>query len=358
VTYNFSSGPATLPDAVIAAIRNDLPSWRGTGQPLMTLSHRGADFIELMAVVKAKLRQALAIPDSHDILILQGGGMGQFAAVPLNLTHPGDKVSFLLTGNWGVQAAKEAGNYQLCVDRPADQQSGNYTTLPPLENLAIDPASAYLHYVPNETIQGVEFSTPPVTVVPLVADASSQILSRPMDVGAHGVIFAGTQKNLGVAGAVVVIIDRALLGRARLETPSILDYTKMSQADSLLNTPTTFAVYVLDLMLDWVARLGGVEAMAVESRAKADLVYAAIDASDFYRNPVEQSARSTKNIPFTMADPSLDRQFLAEAEAAGLMFLEGHRSVGGMRASLYNAMPQVGVVTLVDFIKDFERRNG
>jgi phosphoserine aminotransferase len=219
-------------------------------------------------------------------------------------------------------------------------------------------SAKYLHYVPNETIEGVEFNDDLISPVPLVADASSQLLSRPMDIGAHGIVFAGTQKNLGVAGATVVIIDRELLGHARSVCPSVLDYTKVAKAHSLLNTPCTFAAYVLELMLDWVEQRGGAEVMKAESDWKAGLVYDTIDAGDFYINRVQRRARSTKNIPFTLADPSLDPVFLEEARQAGLAFLQGHRSVGGMRASLYNAMPMAGVKALVDFMTDFERRHG
>jgi phosphoserine aminotransferase len=358
VTYNFSSGPAALPAEVVAIIQQELPDWHGTGMPVMTLSHRGPDFVDLMDRVVAKLRQALAIPSTHEVLILQGGGMGQFAAVPMNLTKPGDEVAMLITGSWGNTAAKEAQLMGLTVQRAADEAASGYTTVPELGSYAVDPGAKYLYYVPNETIGGVEFRDQPTAPVPLVADASSQILSQPMDVSAHGLVFAGTQKNLGVAGAVVVIVDKALLGHARADCPSILDYTKMARASSLLNTPTTFAVYVLGLVLDWVQAAGGVEAMAQQSRVKAGLVYDLIDATSFYSNPVSFNARSTKNIPFTLADPSLDARFLEQSEQAGLAFLAGHRTVGGMRASIYNSMPLAGVEALVDFMVDFERRHG
>ncbi len=341
VTYNFSSGPAALPAELVNRIQEELPDWHGTGMPVMTLSHRGPDFVALM---------------EQDIM--QGGGMGQFAAVPLNLTLPGDEVATVVTGRWGLTAAEEAERLGLTVRRVADQAADRYTSVPAEGSWTVPTSARYLYYVPNETIGGVEFPYQPVSPVPLVADASSQILSQPMDLAAHGVVFAGTQKNLGVAGAVVVIVERELLGRARPGCPSILDYTRGAKAGSMLNTPTTFAVYVLDLMLDWVAGQGGVEAMRTRSLERAGLVYSLIDASGFYANPVDPSARSTKNIPFTLADPALDPVFLAESEQAGLAFLGGHRSVGGMRASLYNAMPLAGAQALVDFMRDFERRHG
>ncbi|MCL2736469.1 MAG: 3-phosphoserine/phosphohydroxythreonine transaminase [Propionibacteriaceae bacterium] len=358
MTYNFSSGPAVIPAEVVDRIQRELPDWRGTGMPVMTLSHRGKDIVALVERVESKLRAALAVPDTHDVLFMQGGGVGQFAAVPLNLTQPGDEIAALVTGSWGTTAAKEAEQMGLKVVKVADESASRYTTIPQPGSYEVPSSAKYLYYVPNETIGGVEFPYQPTAPVPLVADASSQILSRPMDVGAHGLVFAGTQKNLGVAGAVVVLIDKALLGHARPMCPSVFDYTKMAASRSLLNTPTTFAIYVLDLVLDWVDEQGGVEAMLVASLAKSQALYTAIDASDFYLNPVATNARSTKNIPFTLADTSLDGVFLSEAEHAGLAFLEGHRTVGGMRASIYNGMPMDGVLALTAFMADFERRHG
>ena len=358
VTYNFSSGPATLPAEVVEQIRRELPDWHGTGMPEMTLSHRGPDIISLVRQTEEKLRDALDIPDTYEVLFLQGGGVGQFAAVPLNLTEPGDEIAALITGSWGNTAAKEAEQMEVAVHRVADEKATNYTSLPDPDSYAVPKQAKYLYYVPNETIGGVEFDYLPSSPVPLVADASSQILSKPMDVASHGLIFAGTQKNLGIAGAVVVIVDKALLGHARTACPSILDYTKMSESGSLLNTPTTFAIYVLDLMLDWVDENGGVNQMEANAATKASMVYGVIDTSDFYLNPVQRHARSTKNIPFTLADPRLDSTFLEESRQQGLAFLEGHRTVGGMRASIYNAMPEEGVRALTGFMEDFERRFG
>jgi len=324
----------------------------------MTLSHRGPDIVNLVRQTEEKLRDALDIPDTYEVLFLQGGGVGQFAAVPLNLTEPGDEIAALITGSWGNTAAKEAEQMEVAVHKVADEKGTNYTSLPAPDSYVMPPQAKYLYYVPNETIGGVEFNYVPSSPVPLIADASSQILSKPMDVRAHGLIFAGTQKNLGVAGAVVVIVDKALLGRARASCPSILDYTKMAGSGSLLNTPTTFAIYVLDLILDWVDDNGGVNQMETQAAKKASMVYSLIDASGFYSNPVQPQARSTKNIPFTLADPRLDSTFLSESREHGLAFLEGHRTVGGMRASIYNAMPEEGVRALMGFMSDFERRFG
>ena len=358
VTYNFSSGPAVLPAEVVDQIQREMPDWHGTGMPVMTLSHRGPDIVNLVRQTEEKLRAALDIPDTHEVLFLQGGGVGQFAAIPLNLTEPGDEVAALITGSWGRTAATEAEQMGVTVVRAADEKDTNYTSLPSPDSYTVPRTAKYLYYVPNETIAGVEFDFLPPSPVPLVADASSQILSRPMDVAAHGLVFAGTQKNLGVAGAVVVIVDKALLGHARVMCPSVLDYTKMAESGSLLNTPTTFAIYVLDLVLDWVEEHGGVNQMEAEATKKAAMVYSVIDAGDFYANPVQPRARSTKNIPFTLADPRLDPVFLTESRSHGLAFLEGHRTVGGMRASIYNAMPEEGVRALTSFMSDFERRFG
>jgi len=326
--------------------------------PEMTLSHRGTEIVSLFRGVEDKLRQALAIPDTHEVLFLQGGGVGQFAAVPLNLTEPGDEVAALITGSWSRTAAAEAEQMGLRVHRVADEGANGYTTWPAPGSYTVPAAAKYLYYTPNETINGVEFDHLPAASVPLVADASSQILSTPMDIPAHGIVFAGTQKNLGIAGAVVVIVDKELLGHARPMCPTILNYTKMAASRSLLNTPTTFTIYVLDLILDWVRERGGVEAMKAQAAKKAAMVYSVIDSTGFYTNPVTPHARSTKNIPFTQADPALDPIFIAEAEKNGLAFLEGHRSVGGMRASIYNAMPEEGVRALTGFMTEFERRFG
>jgi len=347
-----------LPAEVVDQIQRELPDWHGTGMPVMTLSHRGPDIVNLVRQTEEKLRDALDIPDTYEVLFLQGGGVGQFAAVPLNLTRPGDEIATLITGSWGNTAAKEAEQLGVRVHKVADEKTTNYTSLPIPDSYTVPQQAKYLYYVPNETIGGVEFNYLPASPVPLVADASSQILSKPMDIHAHGLVFAGTQKNLGVAGAVVVIVDKALLGHARTSCPSVLDYTKMAESGSLLNTPTTFAIYVLDLVLDWVDKNGGVTQMEKQATKKAGMVYSLIDSSDFYTNPVQPQARSTKNIPFTLADPRLDSVFLEESREHGLAFLEGHRTVGGMRASIYNAMPEEGVRALTSFMSDFERRFG
>jgi phosphoserine aminotransferase len=305
------------------------------------------------------LREVLAVPDNYKVLFLQGGASGQFSFVPMNLTAFGDIVDFLNTGQWSAKAIKAAKAQGVDVQVVADEASSNYTTTPAEGSLAADPQAKYLHYTPNETIGGVEFGYLPETGdVPLVGDFSSTILSRPLDVSRYGLIYGGAQKNMGPAGLCVVIVRDDLIGRARPSTPDIWDYAKMAAADSMVNTPPTFSIYLLGLILRWVKDLGGLAAMAERNQAKAAALYQAIDQSGFYANPVEPRSRSWMNVPFTLADAALDGAFLDEAAKAGLTNLKGHRSVGGMRASIYNAMPIEGVRALIDFMADFERRNG
>jgi phosphoserine aminotransferase len=356
--FNFSAGPAAVPEAVLDRVRDELYDWQGLGMSVMEVSHRGAEFEAVAAHSEARLRELLAIPANYKVLFLSGGATMQFAGVPLNLTTAGAPVDYVVTGSWGKKAAGEAARY-CTVKVAADGAAGRYTAIPPLAQWRLDPQAAYVHYTPNETIGGVEFHAVPDTGrVPLVADMSSTILSRPIDVGRFGVIYAGAQKNLGIAGLTVVIVRDDLIGHARRETPSILDYAAQAADRSLLNTPATFVWYVLALTLDWVAAQGGVSAMGERNAAKAQRLYAAIDRSGFYANPIDPPARSWMNVPFTLADANLDQTFLAEAKGAGLANLKGHRSVGGMRASIYNAMPEAGVSALIDFMADFERRHG
>jgi phosphoserine aminotransferase len=353
--YNFSAGPAALPLPVLEQARSELTDWQGLGMSVMEVSHRSTAFVAAAEEAEERMRSVLAVPDGYHVLFLQGGATAQFAAVPLNLCAPGQPVDYVNTGSWSAKAIAEAGRYAE-VRVVADEVDSGYTTTPTPQDLRPDPAAAFLHYTPNETIGGVEFGYVPDTgEVPLVADMSSTILSRPVDVSRYGVIYAGAQKNMGPAGLCLVVVREDLAGRARRETPSVLDYALMAKNGSMLNTPPTFGVYLLGLILRWVEELGGLPAMAERNRAKADSLYAAIDASDFYANPVQPRSRSWMNVPFTLADPALDETFLVRAREAGLVNLEGHRSVGGMRASLYNAMPLEGVSALVEFMKEFER---
>ncbi len=356
--YNFSAGPAVLPEPVLAQAQDELLDWGGSGMSVMEVSHRGKAFVACAARAEAALRELMGIPDDYRVLFLQGGAFGQFAAVPMNLAAEGATAAFLNTGDWSAKAIGEARKY-VTVDVVADEKADNYVRVPAAGSYRVDPAAAYLHYTPNETIRGVEFGYVPETGdVPLVADLSSTILSRPVDVSRFGLIYAGAQKNMGPSGMCVVIVRDDLLGRARATTPSVWNYATMAANDSMLNTPPTFGWYLLGLVYQWVLDQGGLPAMAERNRAKAEALYGFIDGSDFYSNPVQADSRSWMNVPFLIATPGLDKTFVDRAAAAGLTNLAGHRSVGGMRASIYNAMPLEGVQALIDFMKEFERTHG
>jgi phosphoserine aminotransferase len=355
--FNFSAGPAVLPLEVLEQARAELTDWRGSGMSVMEVSHRGKAFIACAAEAEADLRTLLAIPSNYKVLFMQGGATGMFSAIPMNLAAADSSVDYVNTGAWSKKALVEAGRY--CkVNVAADAAAGNYTSVPAQSEWKLTPGAAYVHYTPNETIGGVEFPWVPEVRAPLVADMSSTILSRPIDVSRYGLIYAGAQKNIGPAGICVVIVREDLLGRARAGTPAVWDFKAMADADSMLNTPPTFGWYFAGLVFKWILKQGGLAAMAEHNRAKAARLYAAIDGSGFYRNPVDPACRSWMNVPFILAKPELDKTFLAEAGKAGLTNLEGHRSVGGMRASIYNAMPAAGVDALVGFMRDFARRNG
>ena len=356
--FNFAAGPATLPLEVLEQAREELLDWQGSGMSVMEVSHRSKAFIACAEEAEAVLRELLAVPASYKVLFLQGGGTGQFSAVPLNLTTPESTVDYINTGAWSKKALSEAKRYAR-VNVVADEAASNYSTVPEQNALKLTPGAAYVHYTPNETIGGVEFPYIPDTgSVPLVADMSSNILSRPLDVSKFGVIYASAQKNIGPSGLAVVIVREDLLGKARPTTPSVLDYKQMAADGSMSNTPPTFGWYLAGLMFKWLKANGGPGWIAERNRAKATKLYDAIDSSGFYQNPVAKHCRSLMNVPFTLAKPELDKTFLAEAKIAGLTNLEGHRSVGGMRASLYNAMTPEGVDALIAFMKEFQRRNG
>jgi phosphoserine aminotransferase len=356
--YNFSPGPATLPTAVLEQAQAELLDWHGTGMSVMEVSHRSKDFVELAAHSERTLRKLLAVPENYRVLFLQGGATLQFAGVPLNLAGPNATADYVVTGNWGSKASVEAARY-LNVNVAADAKDTKYTTIPDPASWAVSDDAAYLHYTPNETIYGVEFhAVPEVSKAPLVVDMSSTVLSRPVDVSRFGVIYAGAQKNIGPAGLAIVIVRDDLLDLARPETPSVVNYRVMADSDSMSNTPPTLAWYLAALVFDWLEEQGGLAVMAERNKRKAAKLYSAIDASDFYQNPVVSAHRSWMNIPFTLADAALDSDFLQEAAAVGLVNLKGHRSVGGMRASLYNAMPEAGADALIAFMADFERRRG
>jgi phosphoserine aminotransferase len=356
--YNFSPGPAMLPEPVLLRAQAELLDWRGSGMSVMEVSHRGTDFVEFAAESERKLRALLHVPASYKVLFLQGGATLQFAAVPLNIAPADSVADYVVTGNWGEKAVQEAQRY-VRVNVAANSKATKFTTIPDPKTWAVSDSAAYLHYTPNETVFGVEFhGIPEVSDAPLVADLSSTLLSRPLDVSRFGVIYAGAQKNIGPAGLAIVIVREDLLGRARRETPGVIDYTTMAENDSMWNTPSTLSWYFAGLVFAWLEEQGGVEAIGRINERKAVKLYAAIDESGFYKNPVDKACRSWMNVPFTLPDAALDKPFLQEAKAAGLANLKGHRVVGGMRASLYNAMPEAGVDALIAFMGDFAKRHG
>jgi phosphoserine aminotransferase len=355
--YNFSAGPAALPLEVLETIRNDLPDWLGSGMSVMEVSHRSADFVELAARAEATLRELLQVPDDYSVLFPQGGATMQMAMAPMNLSNDDDTADYIVTGSWGKKAAGEATKF--CkVNVAADASDRKFTYIPDESSWQRSDEAAYLHYTPNETIAGVEFHFVPGGDVPLVADMSSNILSRPIDVSRFGVIYAGAQKNIGPAGITLVIVRNELLDRARPNNPHLMTWKSYADSDSMTNTPPTFAWYVADLVFQWLKRQGGLEAMAQINARKSSKLYAAIDTSDFYSNPVALDCRSRMNVPFILADDALDKKFLEESAAAGLTNLKGHRSVGGMRASIYNAVSEEAVDALIAFMADFEKANG
>ena len=356
--YNFSAGPAALPEPVLEQAREELLDWRGQRASVMELSHRGKAFEACAAEAEADLRELLAIPDGYKVLFLQGGATQQFALIPMNLAA-GGQADYVLSGHWSEKAVAEAK--QVTGVRVAGSSAGGgYTDIPDPAGWQVGADAAYLHYTPNETIHGVEFhEVPDVGGVPLVADMSSNILSRPLDVSRFGLIYAGAQKNIGPSGLCVLIVREELLARCPPSLPKILSYAAHAANGSMLNTPPTFAWYLAGLVFRWLKQQGGLAAMAGRNRAKAALLYGAIDGSGgYYRNPVAPRARSWMNVPFTLPDPALDASFLEGAGAAGLLALKGHRAVGGMRASLYNAMPLDGVQALVDYMREFARTHG
>ena len=355
--YNFSAGPAMLPEAVLEQAKAEMLDWRGSGMSVMEMSHRGKEYVSIAEQAEADLRELLAIPTNYKALFLQGGASSQFAAVPMNLLRGKTKADYLNTGMWSKKAIAEAKKF--CqVNVVASSESVNFTTVPARETWTCDADAAYLHYTPNETIGGVELHTGPEVGVPLAADFSSTLLSRPIDVSPFGILYAGAQKNIGPAGLSIVIVREDLLGQTVAGTPTMLDYAVMAKEGSMYNTPPTYAWYIAGLVFQWMKAQGGLAVIGERNRAKAELLYQTIDQSGFYKNPVDPAYRSWMNVPFTLPDAALDKAFLAEAKSAGLLTLAGHRSVGGMRASLYNAMPLAGVQALVNFMADFQKRRG
>ncbi|MGE8358264.1 MAG: 3-phosphoserine/phosphohydroxythreonine transaminase, partial [Microvirgula sp.] len=351
-------GPAVLPQDVLIEAAREMTDWHGSGMSVMEMSHRGREFMSIAADAEADLRELLAIPSNYKVLFLQGGGHSQFSMVPLNLLGDRKSIDFVVTGHWSKLALKEAHRFAE-VNVAASGEDSQFTTIPPQSGWKRDPGAAYLHYVSNETIGGVQFPYIPESDVPLICDMSSDFLSRPVDVSRFGLIFAGAQKNVGPAGLTLVIIREDLLGHVRPGTPTMFDYRVHADADSMYNTPPTYAIYMAGLVFKWLKAQGGLKGIAARNAEKAALLYQAIDASNgFYRCPVDKPYRSQMNVPFRLPSEALEAQFVESAAAAGLVQLKGHRSVGGMRASLYNAMPLEGVRTLVRFMNDFARNNG
>ncbi len=354
--YNFSAGPAVLPAEVLVQAQEELVDWQGSGMSVMEMSHRGKEFMSIAAQAEADLRTLMGIPENYKVLFLQGGASSQFAMVPLNLLRDKGSADYIWTGAWGKKAIAEAKRFGT-VNVAASSQEDGFNRIPPRDTWQLDPNAAYVHYTPNETIGGVEFAEIPDTGdIPLVGDFSSTILSRPLDVSRFGVMYAGAQKNIGPAGLTVVIVRDDLLGQTLPGTPAMFDYKIHADNGSMYNTPPTYGWYLAGLVFQWLRRQGGLQAMAERNQRKADKLYAAIDGSSFYSNPVDPQARSWMNVPFILANPELDSVFLEEAKQAGMVALKGHRSVGGMRASIYNAMPEEGVDALIGFMKDFEQR--
>ena len=353
--FNFSAGPAMLPAEVLSRAGDEILDWHGSGMSVMEMSHRGKEFIGIAADAEKDLRELLAIPPNYKVLFLQGGATLQFAQIPMNLLRGKGKADYVSTGEWSKKAIKEARGF--CdVHIAASSEDKNFTYAPKNWNVRKD--AAYVHYCSNEPIGGVEYDQVPEVEIPLVAGASSHFLSRPIDVSKFALIYAGAQKNVGPAGLTIVIVRDDLIGQAQKGTPSVMDYKAQAEADSMLNTPATYGIYIAGLVFKWLKALGGVAAIEKTNIQKAKLLYDYLDSTQFYRNPVAKEDRSRMNIPFTLHDAKLDEEFLKGATKAGMVQLKGHRSVGGMRASIYNAMPIEGVQRLVEYMREFEKRHG
>jgi phosphoserine aminotransferase len=356
--FNFSAGPAALPETVLRQAADEMLDWHGSGMSVMEMSHRGKEFIAIHAQAEADLRELLAVPKNYKVLFLQGGAIGMNAIVPMNLLGAKKSIDFVNTGEWSKKSIKEAKKYAI-ANVVASDEANSFTRVPDPASWKRDPNAAYLHICANETIGGVEYHfTPDTGDVPLVADVSSNFLSKPVEVAKYGLLYGGAQKNIGPAGLVIVIVRDDLLARALPITPSAFSFKEQAEADSMLNTPPTYSIYIAGLVFQWLKKMGGLAAVEQHNIAKAALLYDYLDATGFYGSPVDKPARSRMNVPFKLRDEQLDDAFLKGAQAAGLVQLKGHRSVGGMRASIYNAMPVAGVQALVAYMKDFEQRHG
>ena len=356
--FNFSAGPAALPEPVLRQAALEMLDWHGSGMSVMEMSHRGKEFMSIHAQALGLLRELLAVPDNYHVLFMQGGAIAENAIVPMNMLRGHASADYVDTGEWSKRSIQEARRYGQVNVAASGAQSG-YIDIPPTSSWRLDPQAAYVHICANETINGVEYHhMPDVGAVPLVADMSSNLLSRPVDVSKYGLIYAGAQKNIGPAGLTIVIVRDDLVGQALPCTPTAFDYKVVADNDSMYNTPPTYSIYMAGLVFQWLKEQGGLAAMEARNRAKAQLLYDAIDASGFYSNPVAKPSRSWMNVPFKLKDASLDDAFLKGAQAEGLVQLKGHRLLGGMRASIYNAMPLEGVQALVAYLKAFEQRFG
>ncbi len=356
--FNFSAGPAVLPEPVLRRAADEMLDWHGSGMSVMEMSHRGREFISIAEKTESDLRKLLNIPSTYHVLFLQGGAMAENAFIPMNLLDGRRSADYVNTGEWSKKSIKEAGKY-CSVNVAASSEDRQFTYVPPQQDWKLDPEAAYVHICTNETIGGVEYHWIPDTgAVPIVADMSSHILSRVIDVNRYGVIYGGAQKNIGPAGLTLVIVRDDLLGRALPITPSAFNWKEQAAAGSMLNTPATYSIYIAGLVFEWLLEQGGVEAIEQHNIAKAALLYDYLDTTRFFVNPVARSDRSRMNIPFHLHDPSLDAAFLRGAESNGMVQLKGHRVVGGMRASIYNAMPIEGVRALVSYMQEFERTHG
>lgn len=355
--FNFSAGPAGLPDEVLKQAQEELLDWQGHGLSIMEMSHRSKEFVSVAEQAEQDLRDLMAVPDNYKVLFLQGGATSQFSMLPINLLGASGKADYINTGVWSGKALKEAKRFG-DIHVAASTEHNNFTSAPAQSDLNLRDGVSYVHYAPNETIGGVAFDYIPETDAPLVADYSSSILAEPVDVSKFGVIYAGAQKNIGPAGLTLVIIREDLLGQVMPGMPSMYDFKLHADNGSMLNTPPTYGWYLSGLVFQWLKKQGGVEAIAEVNHRKAAKLYDFIDNSDFYANPVAVNNRSIMNVPFTLADSALDKTFLTQADEAGLLNLKGHRSVGGMRASIYNAVPEAAVDALIAFMTQFERQNG
>ena len=356
--FNFSAGPAVLPEPVLRTAAAEMLDWHGSGMSVMEMSHRGKEFISIYERAQADLRSLLAIPASHRILFLQGGAVAENAIIPMNLLAGKSTADYVNTGEWSKKSIKEAKKY-CTVNVAASAEDRSFTYVPAQSSWKLSPDAAYVHVCTNETIGGVEYQwTPETGSVPLVADMSSHFLSRPIDVAKYGVVYGGAQKNAGPAGLTIVIVREDLLDRALAITPTAFHWKEQAAADSMVNTPATYSIYIAGLVFEWLEEQGGIAGIEKNNIAKAKLVYDYLDGTRFYLNPVHREDRSRMNVPFKLHDESLDEAFLKGAKEHGMVQLKGHRSVGGMRASIYNAMPIEGVQALVDYMREFERRHG